>query len=207
MFKSDCFSGRINTQTSVHTGIRTGNVSSLSSPHFRIATKVSCNSPFTFPSLLLHTLRFLREDDVRLVFLLLSSLRAWRLLPAHWYVRWGGPSGRAHPCRLCQSILEQRPAFSHSAWKLRAHTRTYLSAEVHCNSWTIEGYFFCFQRIRGLRFTFLIVRWSRASWPQDTFTHSHQTPRKGPCLDLFWSKSTSLNKSQTTVNWNVRMVS
>lgn len=37
------------------------------------------------------------------------------------YGSWGGPSGRAHPCRLCQTISELGPAFSHFAGKLRAH--------------------------------------------------------------------------------------
>lgn len=32
-------------------------------------------------------------------------------------------------------------------------------------------------------------------------------PAQGQCLGLFWSKSTSRNKSRTTVSWNVRMVS
>lgn len=38
-----------------------------------------------------------------------------------WYGRWGGPSGRAHPSRPCQTISEQRPAFSHFLWKLHTH--------------------------------------------------------------------------------------
>lgn len=92
-------------------------------------------SPFSY--LQVNSTGFLSVNAVRLMFLLLWSVWAWRLLPEQWYGRWGGPSGRAHPYRLCQSISEQRQAFSHSAWKLHIH----LSAEVHSNLWTTEGYF------------------------------------------------------------------
>lgn len=63
-----------------------------------------------------------------------------------WYGRWGGPSGRAHPYRLCQTISEHRPAFSHFLWTLRADTRVFADIHPHISGCFL-GVFFRWLRI------------------------------------------------------------
>ena len=127
--------------------------------------------------------------------------------------RWGGPSGRAHPYRLCQSISEQWPAFSHSPWMLHTHTcLLFLKKEVHSDLRTTGGYISVFYaRSRGPRvdsgwlllFRETFLRRDRRILLRTVIT----LWKAGRCLDLSWSKSTSPDRSQTTVSWNVRMVS
>lgn len=77
--------------------------------------RTNCNNLLLFlrPFLSLGQHQWVRVcvNAVRLVFLLLLkcvSMKTSSCALERWYGRWGGPSGRAHPYRLCQSISEQR---------------------------------------------------------------------------------------------------
>lgn len=105
--------------------------------HFMSFIRTNCNNLLLFlrPFLSLGQHQWVRVcvNAVRLVFLLLLkcvSMKTSSCALERWYGRWGGPSGRAHPYRLCQSISEQRPAFSHFVWKLHTYARPLKSART-----------------------------------------------------------------------------
>lgn len=108
------------------------------------------------------------------VFMLLESVWACRLLPAHFSGDTGGgegPRGEHTPTAYVR-VFQNRGQHLVILRESRTHTR--FSADVHSNLWTIGDIcrFSADTEDHNLRY-FILTRRNCASWPQDTFTHPH----------------------------------
>lgn len=139
---------------------------------------------------------------------------ACELLPAQWWEVGGGKGPRDdHTPAACVGLFQNRGQHLVILHESCTRTHTRVRAHIHAclpkSAVTGPGGFSvpkCSEESCALDFFYSLATLGEAG-VRDSFTRSGRTHRKGQCLDPSWSRSTSLDRNRTTVNWNVRMVS